>query len=343
MKKAVTIIQENWKDPVWSKVISAGIIAVISFILASIYALIKNIFSKVPFTESFNSLTIFFNKDIEIKIWLLILLLVFYLILITNSAKEFFNNIYLKIKTKDKQIDDRVKHPGESSTSFFYRRMASAFPGERGVCWFNDPFEATKRLNILLREPLCFEFEKREFATDPIWWFRDTSSSHIKKELRIGRRKILLNYEQLKIKRIASYRGRSDHNAFIYVEVNGEKQTGLYNNNEENIKKNIDTFGYSWEEYGLIRNWAGQEIPIRREDYDDGATVLNGKIKDTLNAKLRVRYLSRYNFIITSKGSPFNSNKFGFDSKQYMDDILQDKIDPNIFMDFMINFKRSEK
>lgn len=100
--------------------------------------------------------------------------------------------------------------------------------------------------------------------------------------------------------------------------------------------------GYSWEEYGIIKNKIGWQIPIRREDYDDGATVINGKVIDALDAKLRTRYLTEYNFIIAAKGSPYNSQRFDRHSKNLFNGILRNTIAPEQLFDFLKGFKKNE-
>ena len=71
----------------------------------------------------------------------------------------------------------------------------------------------------------------------------------------------------------------------------------------EDIERNIKQYGYCREEYGFYKD----KIAISREEYDDGSAVINGKVTDTKGSKLRVRYLSSYNFIIAAKQF---SNKF---------------------------------
>ncbi len=152
-----------------------------------------------------------------------------------------------------------------------------------------------------------------------------------------------MNIDQLKIKRIAAYHGNLYYKDFVYVEVEGEKQTGLYSYSQEDINKHIDSFGYSREEYGLIKNRIGWTTPIRREDYDDGATVQGGKVRDALNAKLRIRYLSKYNFIIAAKGSPYNSRKFERESKEYLNKILKNEIEPEEFFESLKEYHKNEQ
>lgn len=54
-------------------------------------------------------------------------------------------------------------------------------------------------------------------------------------------------------------------------------------------------WGYYTEEYGLI----GKKI-ISRQEHDDGAAIINGKIVDASNSELRLRHLTPYNFIIAA-------------------------------------------
>ncbi len=273
--------------------------------------------------------------------------MIIYLILISNQIVVLIKNVIIKFtnpRSKTKApIESNKPRATEHSTSFFYQRMASAFPGVRGLKWHEDSKEATNRLKILLQKPLRFKSDSREFESDPIWWFRGSSDMYIKKFEKIGRNKILLNFDQLKIKRIAAYHGDAYYKDFVYVETEREKQTGLYNLKDEDIQRHIETFGYSWEEYGLIKNWLGWKTLIRREDYDDGATVIRGKVKDALNAELRVRYLSKYNFIIAAKGSPYNSNKFNQNSKDYLNKVLRNEIEPNDFFNFLKGFNKHEQ
>mgnify|MGYP001338840797 CR=1 FL=1 len=347
MKKIILTIKENWKDPVWSKVIAAGIITIITSVLTALYAFIKMLYSKISFEESFQSILSFINEDFTIKIWGSIALLIFYAILIFKPTSNLIQEILFKIrnpKIKEKKCEKpKLKNATEHSTSLFYQRMASAFPGVRDVKWFTDTKEATSRLEILLQNPLRFKSDSNELESDPIWWFRGVSAMHIGNFEKTGRRKVLMNFDQLKIKKIAAYHGEAYYKDFVYVEVEGEKQTGLYDHKPENLQSQIDSRGYSYEEYGLIKNWLGWKTPIRREDYDDGATVIRGKVKKTLNAELRVRYLSKYNFIIAAKGSPYNSNKFNRLSKDYLDKMLKNEIEPNEFFNFLKKFQKYEQ
>ncbi len=346
MKKIILIIKENWNDPVWSKVIAATIIAISGFIFASFYSLLVSLFCSMSFKEAIFDIWKFLNDSIELKIWLLSLSVVIYFILVFYPVVDFIKNLFQKITGKSRNLEriDKQKLPNapNHSTPFFHQRMASAFPGIREVTWFEDPKDATNRLEILLRPPIKFDPVNSEFESRPIWWFRGGSALYIEKFKKVGRKKVLMNFDQLKIKRIAAYQSASYYKDFVYVEVEGEKQTGLYDLDEEDIKRQIDSFGYSWEEYGLIKNKIGWTIPIRREDYDDGATVIKGKVRDAMDAKLRTRYLSNYNFIIAAKGSPFNSTRFGRNSKILLNKLLKNEIEPKVLFEFLKGFEKHE-
>lgn len=343
MGKWIEKSKEYWKDPVWSKVISAGIIFVAGALLTSIYAALRSIYLKVSFVDTVKVFSGALSAEVKIPFWCLILIGVLFLIFTTNQIYVFFRKVLDKIR-KPKMPKPKIEQPfaAEHSTVLFSYRMAKSFPGLRGLAWFNEPFEAVKRLEILLKEPLAFKNGSIQCESDPIWWFRGISSSHISAFEKLGRKKALMNFDQLKIKRIAAFQSNSYYKDFVYVEVYGEKPTGLYNITEEEKKKHIEFFGYSWEEFGLIKRLFFGDKIIRREQYDDGATVIRGNVVNAENAKLRTVYTSDYNFIITAKGAPYNSTKFERESKKYLDGILQGQVLFDDFFEFMQGFKKNE-
>lgn len=347
MRRLISIIKENWKDPVWSVIIASGIITILGFILTTLYSLALSLIQSISFKVAFETIIDFLNKEVTLNLSVIFVLILLYLTMTLNHLTSFISNIYIKIinPKKNKIEEKKIELPKatDHSTSLFYQRMASAFPGVRDITWFDNPKIALDRLEILLREPIRFKSYLGEFDSDPIWWFRGGSAFYIDKFKRIGRTKALMNIDQLKIKRIAAYHGNSYYMDFVYVEIEGEKQTGLYNYSQEEINKHIDSMGYSFEEYGLIKNRIGWTIPIRREEYDDGATVQGGKVKDALNAELRVRYLSKYNFIIAAKGSPYNSRKFERESKEYFNRILKNEIEPEVFFETLKHYYKNEQ
>ena len=128
----------------------------------------------------------------------------------------------------------------------------------------------------------------------------------------------MLNHKELIITKVAAYNSSSYYRCFVYVEVEGEQPIGLYNYTKEQIEDVIEWRGYYDEEYGLHNG-----IPIRREEYDDGAAEINGEIVDISGAELRIRFLTNYNFIIVAKSSPFNSREGNKLGSKYMNAILK--------------------
>jgi len=176
-------------------------------------------------------------------------------------------------------------------TVFLSYRIAKAFPGIRGLHWFNNPKEALDRLELLLKTPLSFEKTLGDgVSSNPIWWSRGYSDMDIGKFNRVSETKCLMDFEELEIDKIAVYHSNIYWQSLVYVEVKGEESIGLYSQTQEDINRMIDNFGYACEEYGLYDN-----IPVSRPCYDDGAAVIDGKIVDISDAELRVRFLSKYN------------------------------------------------
>lgn len=217
---------------------------------------------------------------------------------------------------------------------FFYNRMAEAFPGVRGLKIFDEPYKALGRLRTLLKFPLRFEHNESASseANVPLWWFRGGSNNAIESFDSLSETKCLINCKELEINRIAAYRHSDRQRNFVYVEAKPEDLTGAYDITEENIKKMKDEFGYAWEEYGLLDG-----IPISREEFDDGAAVINDQVVDAKDAELRVRYLSKYNFFIAPHDSPINSIDFDETSRNYLDGIIDGVYD---LKDFLEMFSR---
>ncbi len=192
-------------------------------------------------------------------------------------------------------------------TVFWSDRIARAFPGVRELYWFNSASEALDRLQILLQEPLRFENPKGYGTTsDPIWWWRGGYCLPISNFRRINGTRCLMDVYELNIERIAVYRRGAYYQSFVYVEVTPDEPTGLYDTDKNSIQERIKTTGYATEEYAIF-----QDTMITRECYDDGAAVIEGIPTDISGvAELRVRYLSKYNFLIAPKYSPINSKEF---------------------------------
>ncbi len=335
----VTFRKKYWPDPVWSKVISAGIIAILGFIFLNLYAGLTSVISNVPFKSVVIQMVDYFKLSTEVNnlfFWFLILILV---VALFSFFWSFIIAIISKIKSYKLGADDiekQAKQPpiAGSPSDFFSSRLAEAFPGQRGLSWY-EPKIAVQRLRILFREPLKCRIIGQEGVCEPIWWFRGGSDLSINRFDVLSKTKILLGTKELELKSIAVYVNSSGYKSFIYLEVKSEKQTGLYNLTQIQIDNHIKEFGYSWEEYGLLNN-----KPISRAEYDDGSAVIKDKVVDASKAELRERFLSNYNLVIAAHGSAYSSNKFLKETEKMFNDLLTGKMTAEIFFKYLETLKR---
>jgi hypothetical protein len=221
-------------------------------------------------------------------------------------------------------------------TVFFHQRICDSFPGVEFYKWIEDPYSSIERLSILLKPPIHFDHSEGYGTTfQPIWWFRGLKASRIEKFERIDSTHCLIDRYLLNIKRIAVVRSGSYYQDFVYIETNQDEPIGLYEH-QENLESSENKVGALREEYGLFNN-----IPITRQEYDDGASEINGQVVNTQEAELRVRYLTPYNFIISSQFSPYNSNEFCRYSEEYFDNLLLGKVEFSDFIKFMSKIQKN--
>jgi len=310
-----------WNDPVWSKVIAAAIIAIGSGALALIWASLNSILGGISFAEAINEIFALLSSSTVVPNYIILLFLLFFLILLANYISTFASAFRLKKAAKDTGNDvksSELPKISEHSTVFFSYRLGKAFPGQRGLQWY-DGKTAVERFRILFREPLKFQPSNMYgVMSDPVWWFRGSSSLNIDSFSTLSKTKILLDVEEIEVKRIAVLLSDRYHRCFVYVEAHGEKPTGANKLSPEDVQRQIHSFGYAREECGLFgKNY------ISRGEYDDGAALIKGKVVDTHGAQLRVRFLSPYNFIVAAKQSPYNQQSFYRDSEPYFTNILR--------------------
>ena len=103
MNKLVNWIKENWRDPVWSKVISFIIISIITGIGTGIWSLIKNI----PWLQTFEIIIKALFYKLLIPIYLIIIFVVFLGYFIVRASKNKKN----KSESKSKLINKEQKTP----------------------------------------------------------------------------------------------------------------------------------------------------------------------------------------------------------------------------------------
>jgi hypothetical protein len=332
--------KKYWKDPVWSKVIAVAIVGIGGSLLTTIYIWIESIYEGISFKEIFERVLTYLKSDTRINtffLWLIIAILtVFlysYVILIYGKIKKSLK------KPENNTSEDKNKLPrtGMTSTAIFSEKLAGAFSGQRGFKWYESK-EALIRLEKFFESPLRYEPLGESATSTPIWWFRAGNSMYIDKFKNLSRSKLLIGIREFKIKRIGVFVSASYYKSFIYVETSGEKQTGVYRLTKEDMKRRIDFFGYSTEEYGLFKN----KIKLTREEYEDASKVIKGKVVDTFGSELRVRFLSDYNFLIAGNQSPFNSRKFEKESHKSMNKILKGEMSADDFIESLKEYERKE-
>jgi hypothetical protein len=196
----------------------------------------------------------------------------------------------------------------------FSERFAQAFPGVRGVAWFEDSETIADRLGKLLQEPLSFK------EGHLVGWWRGPANLHIEHFEQIEGSHFLMDIEELNIQRIAAVNRGSYYRTFVYVETAADEPTGLYRADSDVLARQIANFGYASEEYGLVDD----KLPVSRAEFDDGAAIIDGRPVDIRGrVALRARYISRYNFLIAPFASPINNKDFDGALKAYSNRLLQ--------------------
>ncbi|WML34042.1 hypothetical protein [Clostridium sp. OS1-26] len=185
----------------------------------------------------------------------------------------------------------------------------------KGLKWFNNPKEAVERLKIFLKDPISFRADGRH-CCELICALHGDNYFSIQDFEVINDSKILIGFDELEIDKIAVFSTASYERNFIYIEAKPEEPTGLYRITHEEITKKINKSVYMSEEYALLDG-----AIITKAEYDEGTAVINGNLVDATNSQLRIRYLSKYNFIISSINSLYNLNDYNKISEKYLDGI----------------------
>jgi hypothetical protein len=209
---------------------------------------------------------------------------------------------------------------------FFSARLGQAFPGWYDeIKWYSEK-EAVNRLCIFFQHPIYFKYvpDEPQFSDcisyiAPLWGFRGFTSIQIEQFDQVSKGKVKLNdNHELVIGKIAVHKTRAQRFDFIYVETLPEKSVGLNKLTDKEIADCVKEFGYCWEEYALIG-----KTPISVESWGDGAAEINGQVVSVpSDARTKLRYLTKYNFLLISNSSPYNCPKFEAESKEFFDDVL---------------------
>lgn len=177
-------------------------------------------------------------------------------------------------------VEATADYRPERSTAMFEERMASAFPGARGVVEEADPTAAIERLGRLLRSPLGGRFGS------PIWEVgMGTTPIH---EFRSGEGNLAyMDRARYRVHRIVGYRSRFYKRNFVLLEWAADEPCGLYQPlTREEIAEHVQATGRCTEEYGV---WNDQLVT--RAEFDDGAIFRHGKLQE-IDADLEVRQLA---------------------------------------------------
>lgn len=203
--------------------------------------------------------------------------------------------------------------PVDACRFFQTDRLSAAFPGVRGLKEFTNPSEIVERLDILLRAPLTFRESVTgrggvvEIRHTPMWWWRGLTNYQIEHYRRLTTTDILVNRtDELRVHRAFVFNPPAHWKAFVYLEFESMDPIGLYEHSQAALDAVRHERHPVSEEYATFAGTL-----ITRAEYDDGAAVLDGKVVDTCGqAELRCRYITPYNFIITSEQSPVNNSAF---------------------------------
>lgn len=257
-------------------------------------------------------------------------LALFYLFILSIFRRivKFPHDVYIYYIRKNCRRKRNLYQKMSEPTVFFSERFAEAFPGCRGVLKIDDPAEAVRRLDILLRAPLAVKVEcgSKSFGINPIWWFRGGHSLPIKEYRRLRKnlvfrtRDIKFNGVELhRVRRVVAFGSMAYWANVVYVETDGVEPSGLY---AQGLSEYANRRGYEYEEVGVYKSRF-----ITGEEYDDGSATINGKVvKIRGKAKLEMRYLSEYNFFITSVMSPVNETKYDGMLQKAFNAVLQGEI-----------------
>lgn len=315
-----------WNDPVGSKVIAVLICYLVSILWTSDF-----------FKNSIN----FFSFSVVIEtilftIWLLAIVVLLRFLwrlkdkIFAPSQKRTLNSVM------QEPYSGKLPRLHDDPVAFFAGRLAKAFPGQRGIKWYNDK-ESVTRLEILLKHPLLFKRGNSDNAwIEPVSWYRGNSNNSIKYFEKLSKTKFLMDIYEIEVNRIAVLIESSEYKNFVYVEAKSEKSLTL--RGKESVREQVDYYGYANEEYAIYKGKV-----ISRPEFDDGAALIKGKVVETAGQQeLRVRYLSKYNFIIASKQSPFNSRKFDAESAPIFLGILKGTHSPEDLFRLMEEYRRDD-
>ena len=205
---------------------------------------------------------------------------------------------------------------------FLEDRLAEAFPGVRGLQTYQGQ-DALVRLKTLLKSPLTIA---RHHANTPLWWWRGSSNMYFDtfRVLDENRLWCLMSGYEFLINSVVVFRTLKSYRSFVYVSVDADKPTGVYPITSTWIEEHVRQYGYCEECVGY---WNGHYV--KGEEYDDGYAEIDGKSVRISGAERRRRYLSRYNFFISTQASVFSTGR----NDQLIDRICRDLLENRLTLE----------
>lgn len=210
----------------------------------------------------------------------------------------------------------RPRLNGEHSTVSFANRFSAAFPGVRGIQWFDNLDDIRQRLARLFEAPLEYE------DGTPLWWTRGSANLHISSAEMTGEI-LVINDDEMKIRRVAAVNYGSYKYSFVYLDVAPLPPTGIYDHTasrQAEIARGEGPFPYYWEEFGVVDG----EHFITRAELDDGAAVIAGKLQ-SISGRVshRGRYVTDYNCVIAGGGAPIMSMDYDQRLERHLNAMLK--------------------
>ena len=225
----------------------------------------------------------------------------------------------IRLEARAVALADEPKRPslkGEHSTVFFAKRFAAAFPGVRGIKWFDDQDDIRQRLQVLLEPPLEFE------DSTPIWWTRGNANLQISSASIINEI-LVINGDEMRIRRVAAISPASYKYNFVLLDVAPLPPIGVYEHTEARIAEIAEDqspFPYYWEEYGIVD---GKHL-ITRGELDDGAAVIDGKLQSVAGrVSYRGRFVTDYNRVICGGGAPIMDPRYDSRLEHHLNAMLR--------------------
>ena len=236
------------------------------------------------------------------------------------------------------EFEELPRFPAGGTSAFFAERFAQAFPGVRKARWMSGQ-EAIDRLNLLLKPPLVFR--TGDVGTvSPIWWI-GRGNLQVESFRRISEDTVLMGTDELRINHIVAVPGDAYWQSFVYLEAAPGKATGLYPRTAEQFDECRSTFGYVWEEFGLVDGHRA----VSRAEYDDGAAEINGEVVNIrARCELRTRYLTPYNLIVCAHAHPLvMGSSYDEELKSWLNSLLQEPAEFHQFEEWVLQLPKVQR